>query len=282
MQLHRLHVIDDYNYTSVKTSNMDYRLITHKSPIIIAHRGASRVAPENTLPAIEAAGKMGYLSVELDICSSSDGVLYLLHDGTLGRMTNGKGKITKIASSQIDKLTIRNNPKYIYTRNMHNIKVPRFEDALKECSEYHLVPIFEIKLLSNREKDMNTFLGIIKKHHYEDKLIVHSTINFPALEYLRSKDSHIIIMPTINNCNDPVHGYAFTKSFGYTALDCKFSGLTKNDVEKAHHDGLKVFCWTIDKPSDLKKAYDMGVDYVYSDDFPPNIFDDIHSHYNRH
>ena len=59
---------------------------------MIAHRGLSSLAPENTLPAYELAGKYGYYGAECDIHETKDGEFVLLHDDTLERMTNGSGK----------------------------------------------------------------------------------------------------------------------------------------------------------------------------------------------
>jgi len=223
--------------------------VMQNEPIVIAHRGANRFAPENSIPAIDIAGKMGYWGVELDVCSSSDGVLYLLHDPTLN----------KIDELKIDKgANIAQYP---------NLKVPRFEEAMAECSKYNLVPIFEIKFLSKRNRDINTFLDLIHEHGYEKKVIVHS-FNYPALEYLRSKDNEIRIMPIINP-NSRLHGYMYAKSLGAVALDCRQDLLTTKTVQLAHKDGLKVFCWTIDRTQDFKRATKMGVDYIYSDNIYP-------------
>ena len=245
--------------------NKGYKFFSLNKPIIISHRGANRIAPENSIPAIDEAGKMGYWGVELDVCSSSDGTLYLLHDGTLNRTTSGKGLITKQTSAQIDKLRInRGSNISLY----HNLQIPRFQDALVECSKYKLVPVFDIKLLSNTKRDMNTFINIVDKQGYEKKVLVHSW-NYSALKYLRKKSKDIIIMPLVNP-QSKLYGYRYVKSFGLTALDCSYTTLNKNIVKQAHRDGLKVFCWTIDKRIDFNNAVNMGVDFIYTDNILPN------------
>lgn len=86
---------NNYDNLSAVIIKNRYNFINLSKLTIVAHRGASSVAPENSIPAIDAAAKIGYWGVELDVCSSSDGVLYLLHDGKLNRSTNGHGLITK-------------------------------------------------------------------------------------------------------------------------------------------------------------------------------------------
>lgn len=60
-------------------------------PLWIAHRGAGRLAPENTLAAFRAGAAHGYRCFECDVKASRDGVLFLMHDSTLERTTNGQG-----------------------------------------------------------------------------------------------------------------------------------------------------------------------------------------------
>lgn len=257
-------------YTSAKPIYTSINLNFNK-PVIIAHRAASGAAPENSIPAIDEASKIGYWGVELDVCSSSDGVLYLLHDGTLDRTTNSYGPISSKTSKEIDKLVINKGPNI---SNYPNLKLPRFEDALLECKKYNLIPVFDIKFLSNKTRDLNTMLRIIKKHNYSHKLLIHS-FNYKDLEYLRKRDKGLILMPMVNP-NKELYGYRYIKSFKSTELDCNIDYLNKNLIHKAHKDGLKVFCWTIDNPEELKRALNLGVDFIYSDKFNPN---DINTYY---
>lgn len=253
-----------YKYVSVKNYN-NYESMNFKGTVLVSHRGANKIAPENSIPAIEAAGRMGYWGVELDVCSSSDGVLYLLHDGTLNRTTNGKGPITKKTSAQINRYRIDKGPNIsLYP----DLKIPTFEDALKECDKYHLVPIFELKSLRNKDRDINTFVSLIHKHGYEKKLIVHS-VHYDDLKYLNARDKEICIMPIIN-MNNKAFGYQYAKSNGFAALDCNYKQLNKAMVEKAHKDGLKVFCWVVDNKSGIKKVTDMGVDFICTDSIYPD------------
>lgn len=254
-----------YDYLSSKDLSRNYKFISFNKPIIIAHRGANKFAPENSIPAIEMAGKMGYWGVELDVCSSSDGVLYLLHDGTLNRTTNGTGLITEKTAAEIDKLKI---DKGSDMSSYPDLRIPRFEDALIECSKYNLTPVFDIKSLSRKKRDINTLISIIYKHNYEKKVLIHS-FNYDALEYLRSRNKEILVMPTLYT-DKKGYGYDFAKSFGYTALDCGYSMVTKKLVQRAHKDGLKVFCWTIDNKTQLQNAINMGVDFIYSNNIYPD------------
>jgi len=73
-------------------------------PRLIAHRGASRAAPENTLAAIRAAAKVGARAVEVDVSVLGDGTAVLLHDPTLDRTTTGAGPLDAIGREALGRL----------------------------------------------------------------------------------------------------------------------------------------------------------------------------------
>ena len=74
------------------------------SPRLVCHRGGSLIAPENTFAAADAALNMGAHLIELDVRESADGVLYVLHDQTLDRTTDGSGPIQHHTAAEIDAL----------------------------------------------------------------------------------------------------------------------------------------------------------------------------------
>lgn len=93
---------------------------------IVAHRGASTERPENTLAALHQAIAVGATATEVDVRTSKDGKLFLLHDSTLDRTTSGKGKATDLTLAELKKLDAGSwfDPKY---RNQH---IPTLAEAL--------------------------------------------------------------------------------------------------------------------------------------------------------
>jgi glycerophosphoryl diester phosphodiesterase len=95
--------------------------------VAIAHRGEHLHHPENTLPALQAAIDLGMDYAELDVRTTTDGKLVLMHDPTVDRMTNDKGEVAKMTLDQIRRLDAGVNfgPQFVGT------KVPTFEEALR-------------------------------------------------------------------------------------------------------------------------------------------------------
>ncbi|OOQ57335.1 glycerophosphodiester phosphodiesterase family protein [Mucilaginibacter pedocola] len=93
--------------------------------MVVAHRGDWRNNPENSLRAFESAAAMGVDVVELDLAKTSDGVVVIMHDQTIDRTTNGKGKPSDYTFEQIRKFGLRNGLGRV-TRN----QIPTLEEVM--------------------------------------------------------------------------------------------------------------------------------------------------------
>jgi glycerophosphoryl diester phosphodiesterase len=95
-------------------------------PKIVSHRGANHFAPENTFAAADLALQQGADYIELDVRESADGVLYVFHDETLDRTTNGTGPIGHMLSREIDALDAGS----WFGENFKDAAVPRLDAYL--------------------------------------------------------------------------------------------------------------------------------------------------------
>lgn len=100
-----------------------------KQAVVVCHRGASLQAPENTLASLEKAIELGAEVVELDVRPSGDGVLYVLHDATVDRTTDGSGRISDMTSAEIDRLDAGS----WFGADFAGQRVPRLETFLDAC-----------------------------------------------------------------------------------------------------------------------------------------------------
>ncbi|MCK7612114.1 glycerophosphodiester phosphodiesterase [Roseibium sediminicola] len=100
-----------------------------KQAVVVCHRGASLLAPENTLASLEKAIELGAGVVELDVRPSRDGVLYVMHDATVDRTTNGTGRISDLLSDDIDLL----DAGAWFGPEFEGERVPRLDRFLDVC-----------------------------------------------------------------------------------------------------------------------------------------------------
>jgi len=145
--------------------------------LYIAHRGACSHHPENSLAAIELALKQDFDGVEFDVRSSKDRKLYLMHDKSLFRTTNARGKLSKKLGHQIRHVSLRNNE-----------RLPALEDALKIVKRY---PRGKLLFLEIKEAGYERkILGLIKKYGVYNQTII-SSWSRDVLENIRKSDKNI-------------------------------------------------------------------------------------------
>jgi glycerophosphoryl diester phosphodiesterase len=153
--------------TGLHAQKASLPLARHKF-IVIAHRGDHVLVPENTLAAYENGIKNGVDFVEIDLRTTKDSVLVIMHDATVDRMTNGKGKISDLTYAELKKLQVIDK-----TRNTAAIyRIPTFEEVLKTCR--NKVYIY----LDYKDANVLQAYKMIKQYGMEKQMIVY--INTPA------------------------------------------------------------------------------------------------------
>jgi glycerophosphoryl diester phosphodiesterase len=115
-------------------------------PQLIAHRGASAFAPENTLPAFELAQMFEAKMFECDVQLSSDNVPVIIHDDTVNRTTEGQGKIHELSAQELTNLPIKNNFKLDQYHFEYPFAIPTLQDTLTWCLKQKMPLNLELKV----------------------------------------------------------------------------------------------------------------------------------------
>jgi glycerophosphoryl diester phosphodiesterase len=225
---------------------------------LIAHRGDSAGAPENTFASFDLALEKGFDNVELDVQLTSDGVPVVIHDATLDRTTNASGPVSGISLADIQNLDAGSwkdaKFKGEQIRTLEEI-LARYANKLR----FHLE-------LKSREQDLAEKVaplldaqGLLDSSSAEYEAPGVTITSFAIEQLYRSRQ----VMPNAR------HGWLLT---GITPTDLKLAqhiGLngiypnaefaTPASVALATHAGLSVRCWGIaDSKSALQKAFDSG------------------------
>ncbi len=223
---------------------------------IIAHRGLSGIAPENTLDAFLLAGKYGYYGVECDFHVSKDGKFVVFHDATLERMTKSTYFLKDLNYDEISKFKIvSGNGINLYK----DVKIPLLSEYLDICIKYDMVPVIEIKAV-NETADLDKFIHLLKT---KELLTTSHIISFSLeyLIYLRDKYPHLNIFylvdkitnETITVCNN----YQFN-------IDANAKNLTKEIIRLCHENNIVLNTYTVDNPEIAKILSGYGIDYITS------------------
>ena len=223
---------------------------------LIAHRGFSSVAPENTLAAIKEAGEASFYGAEFDIKLTADGEWVVFHDNSVNFRTNGEGKIAEMTADEASRLTV---DKGYGLKEYPDEKVPTLEQALEECKKAGVVPVIEIKLNSDQNADYKKLAEIIRSAHCDEVMIISFT-----RESLTDVKKHLpeakywLVTSEITD-----EAIEFCKENGLFGIDFDGNKARNYDmIEKIHEAGLASGAWTIDIREVAKILSDKGVEYI--------------------
>lgn len=157
-----------------------------KKVVVISHRGEHLRHPENTMPAFEEAVRVGADFIEVDVRTTSDGKLVLMHDGSVGRTTDGQGDVAKMTFDEIRALDagVKKGPKFQGT------KVPTFDEVL-DYARGKINIYVDVKQVSAKE-----LVEHIHGHGMTDHVVIYSGWISKAVQDL---DANLKIMPEAGN-----------------------------------------------------------------------------------
>ena len=239
-------------------------------PIVVAHRGFSMYAPENTIPSFMWGKWAAADMVELDFYTSKDGVLFCLHDGNLNRTTDVKEKfdientaLGNLTSEQLRQLDAGKWKAPIYK----GTPLPTLEEALTAIQADGGITLAEHKIGSAEQ-----CAAVLKKLDCVNDLVVQSfNWNFLAdMQKVLPEQITVALGPlnTRDGVKVPKEKLALDKEWVDSMLKLNVKGaawdsrVTKEGIEYAHEKGLKVFVYTIDNMQKAQELLDMGVDAI--------------------
>ncbi|MFB7352984.1 glycerophosphodiester phosphodiesterase [Streptomyces gardneri] len=226
------------------------------APTVIAHRGASSAAPENTLISDEVARRGGARWIENDVQPSSDGVPYILHDATVDRTTDGTGPIRSLTSARIDELDAGSwfAPAYSGAR------VPTLAAQLADLRERGGNLLLEIKG-RHSHAEVARIVQDVREQSMTGRVFVQS-FDIPTLKYTRELAPELpigLLRSTLDT--DPVRLAEDLGLAAYNVSDTALAG-RPGIVDELHAAGVAVNVWTVDKPARWKALDALGVDGI--------------------
>ena len=234
---------------------------------IIAHRGGSNLAPENTMAAFQNALNLGVDMIEIDIEQTFDSVVVVIHDTKVDRTTNGKGKVDSLTYSYIKTLDAGS----WYDSRFKGEKISTLEEVLQAVNGKATV-LIEIKsgdeLYPGIEKRT---VETIQRFNAHSWTIVQS-FNKKTVERVKILDNKIITYYLLGrNFKSYYHALQAKnkkneiQEFLYDGIAVHYSMLNAASVDSIKQMGLGVFTWTVDEEEDMTKMIEYGVDGIITD-----------------
>ncbi len=239
----------------------------------IAHRGGKSIGPENTIHTFREAMKFGIDILEIDIHSTSDSVLVVIHDHTVNRTTNGSGLVWDMKLEEISEL----NAGYYWTENDSidfpfrdfNISIPTLESVFSNFPNMKLN--IEIKQESSFIPEI--LCQLIYKYNLEKNVLIGSFIN-GIIEEFRDECPEIATSANISE-SKLIYGlslfhlaWIYPTPFEAIEVPPYFKDsfiLDQQFINILHKKNIPVYVWTINNKNEMDRLIKLNVDGIITD-----------------
>jgi len=236
---------------------------------LIGHRGARGVAPENTLPALEHGIGVGADAIELDVHRTRDGVIVVIHDPTLERTTDGEGSVADHTLAELKELDagfhFTPDDGRTYPFRGRSVRIPTIDEAFETIGD--LPVIVEVKSvhagvalagwLRGRPEAERIALGGFERRFVE-----------PAAELVRWRSPTEEELRRFVLAGKIGLGLHFAPNADALMVPEKHKGIrvvSRGLIRRCHSLGIGVYVWTVNRPGDMRRLLEWGVDGLISD-----------------
>ncbi|AWI03233.1 glycerophosphodiester phosphodiesterase family protein [Clostridium drakei] len=221
---------------------------------IIAHRGSSRRAPENTVSSILCSVEDKADYAELDVQQTKDGVVVLMHDKNLKRVSKLNKNVEETNYKNIEELSVYGSN----SKKFKDEKIPKLDEIVKKTKGKIKLDI-EIKSYGNDVNLPEKVVKIIEDNNVVDSSMVCS-FDYRVLQKVKKLNPKIQIgYITCSNSDDI---FKLKDVDFYSVNNAK---VNKELIDKVHRRNKKIHVWTVDNVKDMNKFIKMGVDGIITD-----------------
>jgi glycerophosphoryl diester phosphodiesterase len=230
-------------------------------PRWIAHRGAGKLAPENTLAAFKKGHEHGFAMFECDVKLSADGVPFLLHDTTLERTTSGAGVAARQTWDALSGLDAGS----WYSDAFQGEPLLRLQDLCAWLMQHQALVNLEIKPSPGEETRTGQVVAqsVQAWWHTDHPWPLLSSFDVPALRAAQQQAPEIPRALLLDEWREPWLNEA--QQLGCVAVVPRYTLLTAPIIRQVHEAGLKVLTYTVNEPLCAQALWDMGLDGLITD-----------------
>ncbi len=232
-------------------------------PKIIAHRGFSAEAPENTLAAFRLAAERGLTWVETDVRLSKDGVPMVFHDATLQRTTKRKGRFNRFTAEELQQLDAGSwfSPEF-----SHEI-IPTLNQLMELALELRLGINIEIKPNLGEEELTVEKINELYQQRTANPSILFSSYSVPALKQCQQLMPNLPRALVVDNLDQfsAEEVVAITEGLGCTSLHIHHSLIYSPLLAQCYYSPFDLMCFTVNEKSIADRCWAAGIHSIFSD-----------------
>lgn len=257
------------NLSYIKAINRgDLRMMTGLATRaqVTAHRGFSGAAPENTYYAFKKAMECRSDFIELDVQMTSDNRLVVIHDETVDRTTNGKGKVSSMTYDELMQLSAGG----WFGDEYEDAKIMLLSEVLDLVGDDIMLNI-EIKNRGDVKPAVDETVRLVEEYDIEESCYI-SSFSYSALKRVK-KQNPKIKTALIANVDTAV---SYSQLMYINAVSMNYLFVNRNVVNSAHQNGKQIFVWTVDRKDSMQDMIDLGVDNIITD-VPDKALETVYS-----
>ena len=229
-------------------------------PRWLAHRGAGRLAPENTLAAFRLGHAYGYRMFECDVRLSADGVPFLLHDDLLERTTDGHGPAAALDWSALSALDAGS----WHSSTFRGERLPSLQDVMRFCQETNCALNIELKPAPGTELETGRVVAETLARAWRGALLpVLSSFKTAALAGARQAAG---FFPRALLVEHLASGYLdVARDLGCVAMVAEHRLVTAQLAEQLHTVGLVLLAYTVNDDAEAQRLLALGIQGIITD-----------------
>ncbi len=246
--------------------------------LVIAHRGGGYLRPENTLLAFQHAARLGVDVLEMDVRSTADNVLVVIHDETVDRTTNGTGDVRDYTFAELQRLDAAyhwvpvaddGGAAMDYPYRDQDVTIPTLEDVLTAFPQ--MVLSIEIKQVA--PSIARPLCDLLRRRAMLDRVVVGASHGRTLADFRRvcpdaytagtASELRALLLAALNDLLTPdrlpVSVFHVAQTYYGVPL------VTSRVVSLAHSAGVRLYVWTVNTPDEMQRLVDLGVDGIITD-----------------
>ncbi|MHA7844891.1 glycerophosphodiester phosphodiesterase [Serratia sp. D1N4] len=229
-------------------------------PHIAAHRGGGSLAPENTLAAIDVGARHGHKMIEFDAKLAQDGQIFLLHDDTLDRTSNGWGVAGDLPWEKLEQLDAGN----WYSAAFKGERLPLLAEVAERCKQHGLMANIEIKPTLGVEDETGREVALAARLLWQGQ--TDPLLSSFSIEALAAAQSAVPELPRgllLDEWDD--HWRELTERLECVSIHLNHNVLTAERVNMLKDAGLRILVYTVNSPERARLLLNWGVDCICTD-----------------
>lgn len=235
---------------------------TLPKPILLAHRGASKYAPENTLPAFELALEQGAHGVELDAKLSADGEVVVIHDATVDRTTGAHGRVSQMGLAELKAL----DAGALFEERFRGTRIPTLGEVFAAIGGRAIINVELTNYASPTDRLVEKVCELVKSYGLQERVLFSSFLGINlsrARRLLPGTACGLLALPGWKGAWARSFGFMFSE---FEALHPHLSNVSARQVSRIHQLKRRIHVWTVNRTEEIERLKGWGVDGFITDD----------------